>query len=121
MPPRPEVFTAFYPVQSQMGVYLRDVADREGVAAVGTLYVPQGLQGDPVFDFLTHGLTYQTFDGAQLSAPAPAGARFLVSGYFAAAETAALAPVLGPAATPEQAGPLFPDGRGPTFYVYRVP
>ena len=121
MPPRPEVFTAFYPVQSQMGVYLRDVADREGVAAVGTLYVPQGLQGDPVFDLLTHGLAYQTFDGAQLSAPAPAGARFLVSGYFAAEETAALAPVLGPAATPEWVGPRFPDGRGPTFYVYRVP
>lgn len=120
MPPRPEVFTSFYPVQSRIGAYLRGVADREGAAAAGAVYLPAGLRGDPVIDYLAHGLAFQTFEGAALSAPPPPGARFVLTGYFAEQERAGLAAVIGPAA-PELVGEPFPDGRGPTYYVYRAP
>ncbi|NTU80255.1 MAG: hypothetical protein HGA45_12920, partial [Chloroflexales bacterium] len=56
----------------------------------------------------------------RLEAPAPPGAPFLLSGYFAEQEAASLAAALGPDAAPEAAGAPFPDGRGPTFYVYRA-
>lgn len=120
MPGDPRVFAGFYPVQSRMGAYVRAAG---GAAPV---YVPREVAEHPSFAFLAWGLPVGTFDpeapaGAPLANPPPApGATFLLSGYFAEAEAAALAPVLGPGAAPEAAGDPFPDGRGPTFYVYRA-
>ena len=120
MPRDPEVFAGFYPVQSQMGVYVRE----HGGGAIH--YVPRDVREHPSFAFLTAGLPLATFDPAappgmaQLDPPPPPGAPFLLTGYFAEQEAAALAAVLGAGAAPEAAGPPFPDGRGPTFYLYRA-
>jgi hypothetical protein len=118
MPPNPEVFLGFYPVQSQMGVYVRDAAEAH---AGGRIFVSQGIASDEIFSFLTHGLAVETFDGANLSSSPQPGDRFLLSGYFADQEAAALAPFLGPHPHPLAEGPGFPDGRGPTFLVYQSP
>jgi 4-amino-4-deoxy-L-arabinose transferase-like glycosyltransferase len=118
MPPNPEVFLGFYPVQSQMGVYVRDAA---GAPGGGRIYVPRTVVADEVFAFLSAGLPVETFEGAMLSAPPQPGDRFLISGYFAEQEVAALAPFLGANPQPLAAGPGFPDGRGPTFFVYQIP
>jgi hypothetical protein len=118
MPPNPEVFLGFYPVQSQMGTYVRDAA---GAPGGGRIYVPRTVVADEVFAFLSAGLPVETFEGAMLSAPPQPGDRFLISGYFAEQEVAALAPFLGANPQPLAAGPGFPDGRGPTFFVYQIP
>jgi hypothetical protein len=118
MPPDPEVFLGFYPVQSQMGVYVRDAAAQH---AGGRIYVPSGVATDEVFAFLSAGLAVESFDGQALSSPPQPGDRFLVSGYFADQELAGLAPSLGPSPRPLAEGPGFPDGRGPTFLVYETP
>lgn len=115
MPRNPEVFGGFYPVQSQMGAYVRETW-RDGEQ----IYVPEEIRSHPSFAFLTAGLPVETFSGAELSAPPRPGARFLLSGYFADEEAAALRPALGANTAVEAEGPLFPDGRGPTFIVVRM-
>jgi hypothetical protein len=121
MPGDPRVFAGFYPVQSWMGAYA-GAADEPG-----RLYVPAEVRGHPSFAFLAAGRQVETFalldEGgpAVLSAPPAQGDRFLLSGYFAEAEAAALASLLGAAPEPLSAGPPFPDGRGPTYYVVRAP
>lgn len=120
MPRDPLVFGGFYPVQSWMGAY----AGADG--APGRLYVPTEVRRHPSFAFLAAGRPLETFDGggaagARLSAPPRPGDRFLLTGYFAAEEAAALSPVLGPHAAPAASGPPFPDGRGPTYYVVTAP
>ncbi|NCC31434.1 MAG: phospholipid carrier-dependent glycosyltransferase, partial [Chloroflexia bacterium] len=120
MPPQREVFLVFYPVQSQMGAYVRELADANGGTLATQVYVPEVVRSDPVFAFLTTGLAVQSFAGAELSEPAEPDAIFLLSGYFAAEEAAALASILGGNAKPIAEGPAFPDGQGFTFYVYKI-
>ncbi|MBX0327905.1 hypothetical protein K2Z83_09485 [Oscillochloris sp. ZM17-4] len=117
MPPDPEVFMGFSPVQSQMGVYVRDAA---GSPSGGKIYVPYEISTNDVFAFLRAGLDVESFDRATLSAPAQPGDRVLISGYLIDQELADLAPLLGPDPRPLAAGPSFPDGRGPTFLVYEA-
>ncbi len=117
MPGDPRVFGGFYPVQSQMGIYV-GAAD-----PAGRIYVPEGVRGHPSFLFLAAGRPVETFSGgpelpvSEFSAPPMPGDRFLLSGYFAEQEAAALAAALGPMPAPSTTGPPFPDGRGPTYYV----
>ena len=117
MPGDPRVFGGFYPVQSQMGIYVAQ-AD-----PAGRIYVPEGVRGHPSFLFLAAGRPVETFSGgpelpvSEFSAPPMPGDRFLLSGYFAEQEAAALAAALGPMPAPSTTGPPFPDGRGPTYYV----
>ena len=117
MPGDPRVFGGFYPVQSQMGIYVAQ-AD-----PAGRIFVPEGVRGHPSFLFLAAGRPVETFTGgpelpvSELSAPPMPGDRFLLTGYFAAQEAAALAAALGPMPAPATTGPPFPDGRGPTYVV----
>ncbi len=120
MPPQREVFLVFYPVQSQMGAHVRELAEANGGTLATQVYVPEVVRSDPVFAFLTTGLAVQSFAGAELSEPAEPDAIFLLSGYFAADEADALAPILGVNAKPTAEGPAFPDGQGVTFYVYKI-
>ncbi|PDV98264.1 phospholipid carrier-dependent glycosyltransferase [Candidatus Chloroploca asiatica] len=120
MPPQREVFLVFYPVQSQMGAYIRAVANENGGELPRQIYVAEGLKNDQIFMFLTSGLHIETFRGASLSAPPEPGALFLFGGYFADEEAAVLAPILGTDAAPTGSGPAFPDGQGVTFYMYEV-
>ncbi|PDW04714.1 phospholipid carrier-dependent glycosyltransferase [Candidatus Viridilinea mediisalina] len=119
MPPQVGVYLVFYPVQSQMGSYVRSLADEDRLPP--QIFVGDGLPQDPVFAFLTTGIPVATFAGAQLSTPAEAGALFLLSGYFVQEDLAALASILGPDPEPVVMGPLFPDGSRRTFYGYRLP
>ena len=117
MPGDPRVFGGFYPVQSQMGIYVAQANP------AGRSYVPEGVRGHPSFLFLAAGRPVETFTGgpelpvSEFSAPPMPGDRFLLSGYFAEQEATALAAALGPMPAPETTGPPFPDGRGPTYYV----
>ena len=120
MPPDREVWLSFYPVQSHMGAYVREVATREGAPALDQLFVPAELGDDPVYSFVSHGLQAQSYVGSVTSVPARPGALLLVGGYFYRQEAAALAPLIGPAPEPVAVGPPFPDGSGPSFVVYRV-
>ncbi|RRR65014.1 MAG: phospholipid carrier-dependent glycosyltransferase [Candidatus Viridilinea halotolerans] len=119
MPPQHGVYLGFYPVQSRMGAYLRELADKQELPP--QIFVGEGLQADPVFAFLTTGIAVERFAGAQLSAPAETGAIFFIGGYFVQDDLATLAPILGPDPTPVALGPMFPDGSRRTFYVYQVP
>ncbi|WP_165774530.1 glycosyltransferase family 39 protein [Candidatus Viridilinea mediisalina] len=118
MPPQVGVYLVFYPVQSQMGVYMRSLADEERLPP--QIFVGDGLPQDPVFAFLTTGIPVETFAGSQLSTPAEPGAIFILSGYFLEDDLANLAPILGPQPEPIKLGPTFPDGSRRTFYVYEV-
>ncbi len=121
MPADPRVFAGFYPVQSWMGVYVADAEPDD------RLYVPAEVRDHPSFAFLAAGRPVEVFSitaegaPAELSAPPASGDTFLLSGYFADDELAALAPILGGTPEPLAAGPPFPDGRGPTYYVVRSP
>ncbi|MCU0490877.1 MAG: hypothetical protein MUD01_04790, partial [Chloroflexaceae bacterium] len=122
MATNPEVYYEFYPVESQVGQYLRQVAEGDGPVTLSTLYMPEPLATDPVIAFLAAGLPLpQTFGRGGL-AQAPPGARILVP---AATDTytpdlAVLAPVLGAAPQPVERGPNFPGTSEPTFVVYQV-
>jgi hypothetical protein len=98
-------------------VYVRDTAGGPGA---GRIFVPSDVATDEIFGFLTYGLPVESFDGAKLSSPPQPGDRFLLSGYSAEAEATALAPYLGTTPRLLAEGPAFPDGRGPTFFVYET-
>jgi 4-amino-4-deoxy-L-arabinose transferase-like glycosyltransferase len=120
MPPDREVWQVFYPVQSQIGAYVRGIAAEEGSAALDQVFVTADLSDDPVYTFLVHGLPVQSFAGTATSKPVQPGARFLVGGYFYRRDGAALAPLLGSDPQPTFLGPPFPDGSGPSFAVYEA-
>ncbi|NTU86181.1 MAG: hypothetical protein HGA45_43775, partial [Chloroflexales bacterium] len=56
MPGDPRVFTGFYPVQSRMGVYVREAGGRE------TIFVPREVRDHPSFAFLAAGLPVGAFE-----------------------------------------------------------
>ncbi|GAB4430687.1 MAG: hypothetical protein OHK0015_16210 [Chloroflexi bacterium OHK40] len=112
MPRDPQVFGGFYPVQSWMGIY----AGRQD--GDGRIYVPRTVRDHPSFRFLAAGRPVGVFEGGSAEPPPAPGDRFLLTGYFATEEAAALDASL--ASTPEATGPPFPDGRGPTYYVVRA-
>jgi 4-amino-4-deoxy-L-arabinose transferase-like glycosyltransferase len=120
MPPDREVWQVFYPVQSQIGAYVRQVAESEGQNALEQVFVTADLSDDPVYTFLIHGLRVQSFAGTNTSGVVQPGARFVVGGYFYERDGAALAPLIGPNPQPAMLGPAFPDGSGPSFAVYRA-
>lgn len=119
MPVNPEVWLSFYPVQTQVGEYVRKLADERGVQAVQQVYLPAALFDNAVTSYLVADLPVQTFDSTTLSAPAAPGALFIFSGYASASDVAQLAPWLGAAPSPLLYGPDLPNG-APSFVVYEV-
>lgn len=120
MPVNPSVWLSFYPVHTQIGSYVRELANEQGPQAVEHVYVPSGLMDNAVLVYLAHGLPLQTFDGATVSAAPPPGARFVLSGYSAPHDAALLAPYLGDHPTPVLLGPALPGTSDPSFVVYQV-
>jgi hypothetical protein len=118
MPNDRDVWTAFYPLHTRVGEYVRGLADTQGPEAVRQVYVAERLTDNPVFGYLTYGLPVQSF-GARLSAPAAPGALFVVQSSFAQAELRELIARNGLDPTPVLRGPLLPDGSLPAFVVYR--
>jgi hypothetical protein len=119
MPRDPQVYGGFYPVQSWMGAYVG------AHVGPGRLFVPEGVADSPSFTFLAAGRPVERFSSASGAAtfttpPAP-GDRFLLSGYFAEDEAAAIARALGAPLVPAGAGPPFPGGQRATYYVVTGP
>jgi hypothetical protein len=119
MPSNPAVWTSFYPVHTKVGIFVEELADRQGVQALRQVFVPAKLAANPVFAYLAYGLPVQSFDGARLSGPAAAGALFIVSGYSYPKEAESIVAALNLEPTPLLFGAKLPDGITPSFVVYR--
>jgi 4-amino-4-deoxy-L-arabinose transferase-like glycosyltransferase len=119
MPADREVWTAFYPLHTRIGAYIRSLADADGPQAVRQLYVPDRLVDNPVFEYLTYQLPVQTFAGELVSAPAQRDALFVLPASVTAKERDVLIAQHGLDPTPILAGPAMPDGSAASFMVYR--
>ena len=118
MPVTPRVWTAFYPIHTQIGTYLHDLASQKGVQALDQIYVPASLTDNAVFTYLTHGLHVQTIDDLKLSGHAQPGALFLLSGYSYQKDLPHLSPYLGRQPLLMVRGPNLPGGDDPSFVGY---
>ncbi len=114
----PRVWAAAYPVPTQMGIYLRKVAQDD---ASVTVYLPSGVANNSVIAYLGHGLTYGSYDRDGLSRPARPGDRLLVRGGEEQARGEALVRRFAPDAVPAREGPLLPGTSTPSFLEMLIP
>jgi hypothetical protein len=119
MPADREVWTAFYPLHTRIGAYIRSLADAGGPETVHQVYVPDRLIDNPVFEYLTYQLPVQTFAGELVSTPAQPEARFILPASVTPKERDALIAQHGLDPTPILIGPAMPDDSAASFMVYR--
>ena len=119
MPSNPAVWTSFYPVHTQVGTFVQELAEQRGTRNLHEVFIQRRIATNPVFSYLADGLSVQTIDGTNVSGPATAGALFIVSSYSASNETDALVAAMNLEPTPLLFGPKLPDGVRPSFIVYR--
>jgi hypothetical protein len=119
MPADREVWTAFYPLHTRIGAYIRSLADAQGPEAARQVYVPDRLVDNPVFEYLAYQLPVQTFAGELVSAPAQPGAQFVLPASVTPNERDTLIAQHGLDPAPILAGPAMPDGSAAAFTVYR--
>jgi hypothetical protein len=112
-----DVWMSFYPVHTQMGAYIHDLHER-GEDAGRQIFVPEGVVANPVFVYLTDGITVRTYSGDVLSEPLRPGALFLLSGYVYERDRAALARYIGASPQPTVSGAPFPGRATPSFIGY---
>jgi 4-amino-4-deoxy-L-arabinose transferase-like glycosyltransferase len=111
-------WSAFYPVQTGMGAFMRTVAERSGVADLPNVYLSETMREHPVIAYLTHGLAVSTFDAdGLLSRPPAPGACFVLGGSAYPREAEALSGRLQAPLAPVFRGPPFPTLEQPTFVV----
>lgn len=115
------VWGSFYPVHTQIGTYLRSLADEHGHQALDQIHVPANLARNAVFTYMAHDLPVRMFDSATLASQVRSGDLVVLSGYTYREDLARFAAVLGPTPSPVLRGPNFPSGGEPSFVVYRVP
>ncbi len=118
MPVEPRVWTSSYPVHTQIGSYLREMAAAHDTPQ--QVYVTRRLVGNDVFRYLTRGVSVDTFSETGLSRPVQPGALFVLSGYTHAGDLEALHGYLNRTLEPVAAGPELPGTGDPSFLVYRV-
>jgi len=113
------VWKSFYPVETQIGSFIRDLCKREGAAAAERIYVDQDMATNSVVQYLAHGIRVNTFRAKGLSAPIRGEALFLVTDP---AQLDQLATLLerAEASAPRLAGsgPMLPDGSRPAFTIW---
>jgi hypothetical protein len=119
MPADREVWTAFYPLHTRIGAYIRSLADVGGPETVHQVYVPDRLIDNPVFEYLTYQLPVQTFAGELVSAPAQPDARFILPASVTPKERDTLIAQHGLDPMPILVGPAMPDDSAASFTVYR--
>jgi 4-amino-4-deoxy-L-arabinose transferase-like glycosyltransferase len=119
MPADREVWTAFYPLHTRIGGYIRSLADAGGPETIHQVYVPDRLIDNPVFEYLTYQLPVQTFAGELVSAPAQTDDRFILPASVTPKERDALIAQHGLDPTPILVGPAMPDDSAAAFTVYR--
>ncbi len=115
------VWGSSYPVQTQVGIYLRNLAETQGSDSVARIYVPEGFTSNAVFSYMTDGLPIQTFTDASLAQVAQPGTLFVLSGYTHTEDAQRLLPTLKPTPRLFLRGPDFPGTHHPSFVVYAVP
>jgi 4-amino-4-deoxy-L-arabinose transferase-like glycosyltransferase len=114
------VWRAFYAVETAVGAFVRDLAEREGPSAVAAVHLSPGMAADSVVEFLVHGLPVKLHEDVLAVRPAP-DAVFVVARDDERERLFDIAAERG-LGTPELAGlgPPLPDQR-PAFSLYRLP
>ncbi len=120
MPVERRVWTANYPIHTQVGTYVRTLANKQGPQTLTNVYIQSSLTDNSVFDYLAYDLPIATFDGPTLSHPPSPGAQFVYSGYVGSDKAQELSDYLGPNPQPVLLGPLLPDGKRASFKVYHM-
>lgn len=111
----PAVWVSFYPVHTKVGEYVREIRQTDPDRQI---FVAAGIATNPVFVYLNHGYSIQTFDAGVASEPIRPGAIFVLSGYTYEKDREILADYLGQNPQALATGVDFPDGRSPSFVVY---
>jgi hypothetical protein len=119
MPTEPRVWTSFYPVHTQLGIYLRELANEEGPQALENIVVDDGLARNAVYRYLTHGLPIDTYNEQNVGQYAAPDALFVVSGYNYQHHAGKLTPYVDATDEPAIAGPDLPGREDtPAFVMY---
>jgi len=119
MPNDREVWTSFYPIHTQVGMFLREQADRYGSDSLNRIYVPADLMQNAVLIYLTYRLPIHTYDQHTPSAAVPPGSLVIMSGFLFPKEAPSLEASLDLEPKPVQVGPTLPDQRTPSFVMFR--
>ena len=119
LPSDPRSWQGFYPVDTQMGTFMRRVAN-EG--AVHTVYLPEHLleARRSVLLYLTYGLRTATYADGSASPPPRAGDLFLLSPFAIDANLGRLQDLLGASPRLIVAGPTLPGTKTPSFLAYEA-
>ena len=115
MPDDPRVFRTLSLVSTAMGRSAREI---EGAEPGVSVFVPADILAEDAFQYLTHGLSVQTFRGGTLSAPPVAKDVFLLRGPSPGAGFEALKDRVVPDAP--RPGPALPANGEPAFVGYRA-
>lgn len=120
MPSNPLVWTTSYPYHTQIGTYIRNIADTRGPEATARVYVPAALAENAVFEFLTLELPVHTFDERSLPQQLPDDALVVLPSTNLGKSARTLLEQRGILLDEQERGPLLPDASGPVFTAYRV-
>lgn len=120
METNPQVWRSFYPTHTQIGRYIRGLADSDGAAATGDIYVDDKLAQNAVMQYLTSGLPVQTFVMGRLpqQQTLSSQARFVVSGYTYQRDLPQLVRAYNLDPAPLGYGPPLPGTTQPSFVIY---
>lgn len=119
MPVDPRVWGASYPVETQMGVFVRGLAESRSDSRLFDVFVPGEVARSEVFRYLTDGLAVQAFEEGEPLPAAPPGSLVLLPGQLGG-EPPPLG-ILGervPVRT--VSGPPFPGLGTPSFIGYTL-
>jgi 4-amino-4-deoxy-L-arabinose transferase-like glycosyltransferase len=116
----PAVWQSFYPTHTQIGNYIRELADSDGPEAVSAIYVDDDLARNSVMQYLTYGLPVQTFfmDHLPQNQHLPLSARFILSGYNYQRDLPQLIQAYNLNPAPINYGPPLPGTTIPSFVIY---
>jgi Dolichyl-phosphate-mannose-protein mannosyltransferase len=120
MPVDPRVWGAFYAVETQMGVFVRRLAEGRGATRLPDVLVPGGVARTEVFRYLADGISVETFEEGEQPRPDHLGALLLLPGDPGGAPPR-LGPFLDMDPRPTVLGPPFPGLATPSFTGHTLP
>jgi len=120
MPVDPRVWGAFYPVETQMGVFVRRLASERGGSRLTDVFVPGEMARTEVFRYLADGISVETFEEGERPRADHLGALVLLPGDPGGAPPR-LGPFLDVDPRPTVEGPPFPGLAAPSFTGHTLP
>jgi 4-amino-4-deoxy-L-arabinose transferase-like glycosyltransferase len=120
MPSDPLVWRTSYPYHTQIGTYIRDLAEDQGVVALEHVYVPNSLLKNDVFEYLTFQLPVKGVSEQGIPADFDRQAQIILPSSNLGIKMQDLFAAQGLTLVADQAGPLLPDATQPVFIVYRI-